>query len=525
MTFFLKSYTPCFLYLFCALLLLPMYQYFLNWDGIGYISAAEKYAAGDWLAAVNGCWSPLISWLGAISLKTTGLSASLAFKGIIIAAGFGVMTQLAWYGKQLLPTAEKWQYFLQFAIIPMLLHYTYTGVSPDLLAVFLLLYLVRCTYIAWQTPDFRNWLPVGALAAAAYFAKSYNFLFILTGILFLFIILSSKTLKTSENEDFQAKKSKLWLGYITSTLVFMFFTSFWVIALHTKYQKWTISTAGAYNHSLSGPYGPIYDENFENQLHSLPQKADYSYWDDPSFISFTPYHPFTNLSDAAHQAKVVYHLLVQYVATGILFYALPFAILLVFGLFHTKIQGRRWGFTETLLLIAVTYPLAYFPLHLEERYVFFPFLLLYILSVKACAKFAVLAELSMRRKQTIAVLVAATMSLPAIFNLAILCNLGYDDVRFNEQLTQKNIVLRGSYLAADDFSSNLAMQLAFKNKAHFLGFTTWQDSAKIARTIDSFKLDYVFLEYPSSTSRLKNTLHVLDTIDYRNSSVLVCKAR
>src|SRR5437868_20318 len=50
-------------YILLFFLLFPWYQFVLDIDAISYIHVAQRYAHGDYYAAVNGYWSPLVSWI------------------------------------------------------------------------------------------------------------------------------------------------------------------------------------------------------------------------------------------------------------------------------------------------------------------------------------------------------------------------------------------------------------------------------------------------------------------------------
>jgi len=57
-----------FIYTFFAILFFNYYQYIVTIDGIFYISIAHAYALHDFSNAINGYWSPLLSWLLSPSL-------------------------------------------------------------------------------------------------------------------------------------------------------------------------------------------------------------------------------------------------------------------------------------------------------------------------------------------------------------------------------------------------------------------------------------------------------------------------
>ncbi|NQX24418.1 hypothetical protein [Curtobacterium sp. VKM Ac-2852] len=66
-----------------------------NIDGISYMSIAEQYAGGHWAEAVNGYWSPMVSWLMA-PFMVMGFGPSTAFAIVNLAASTAVMGVGAW---------------------------------------------------------------------------------------------------------------------------------------------------------------------------------------------------------------------------------------------------------------------------------------------------------------------------------------------------------------------------------------------------------------------------------------------
>lgn len=66
-----------------------------NIDGISYMSIAEQYAGGHWAEAVNGYWSPMVSWLMA-PVMLLGAGPSTAFAIVNLGASIAVMGIGAW---------------------------------------------------------------------------------------------------------------------------------------------------------------------------------------------------------------------------------------------------------------------------------------------------------------------------------------------------------------------------------------------------------------------------------------------
>ncbi len=84
-------------YLVIGVVLLPLYRYQLNPDGVSYLSIAGHYLQGDWSETVNGLWSPMYSWL-LVPLLAAGVEPLLAahvlnlLAGLVALGGFWVLS-------------------------------------------------------------------------------------------------------------------------------------------------------------------------------------------------------------------------------------------------------------------------------------------------------------------------------------------------------------------------------------------------------------------------------------------------
>src|ERR1700733_10077000 len=128
----IQKYTP---FILSALLMsmvlyviYPHYQYYIDPDGIAYLTIAKRYASGDIHRAVNGYWSPWSCWLTALLMKTgvQAIPASIVINAMG-ATGFLYISQ---------------SFFLKFNIIRKL---------QWLLNITLALFL--CFAIFWQSFD------------------------------------------------------------------------------------------------------------------------------------------------------------------------------------------------------------------------------------------------------------------------------------------------------------------------------------------------------------------------------------
>ncbi len=95
-----------FLYVAGISLVLPFTLWYVNNpDAFQYISIAEKIAAGHFSLALNGYWSPLISWLIVVPVFF-GIDGIIAFKALQILIGLFALT--AWFRLCLVAGITGW---------------------------------------------------------------------------------------------------------------------------------------------------------------------------------------------------------------------------------------------------------------------------------------------------------------------------------------------------------------------------------------------------------------------------------
>ncbi|MBL0104831.1 MAG: hypothetical protein IPP51_14360 [Bacteroidetes bacterium] len=78
--------------LLCVFVMQYAAWYADNPDSFQYLVIARHYVHGDFQQAVNGCWSPLISWL-LVPFVAVGLNGVLAFKILQILIGLFTVSQ------------------------------------------------------------------------------------------------------------------------------------------------------------------------------------------------------------------------------------------------------------------------------------------------------------------------------------------------------------------------------------------------------------------------------------------------
>ena len=127
-----------------GILLLPLYQFQINADGVSYLNIAHLYAIGDFHDAINGFWGPLISWL-LVPFLLLKLPSLFAFKILSLIISFFTFIAIRLLSQRFIIN-EKARLLISLVAMPMLLNYAFLLVTPDLLFLCIALYYLYCVF-------------------------------------------------------------------------------------------------------------------------------------------------------------------------------------------------------------------------------------------------------------------------------------------------------------------------------------------------------------------------------------------
>ncbi|CAN5631185.1 hypothetical protein BH11BAC1_BH11BAC1_23510 [soil metagenome] len=282
-------------------LLFPYLRFYVdNPDTISYVSIAEKYANADFANAVNGYWSPLISWLLALFLKA-GAGEIIAFKWLQLLIGWFAIFNFV---KLVLAIvhSKAIRVVLSLTIVPFVLDYSLLHLTPDLLFLSVILFYLRIT----TEREFFNHrhfgLIAGVLGVLLYFSKSFGLCFFLVHFTFLFL---RNYFQTKE----YAFKRHLRKNYLQGIVCFVCMSSIWIYLLSDKYRHFTISENAAFNLSREVAAAPGKKNKLPVLSGGLFQPVNntaVNAWEDPGLAtSIIPLHPFSIPQDAAIYRQVL----------------------------------------------------------------------------------------------------------------------------------------------------------------------------------------------------------------------------
>jgi hypothetical protein len=377
------------LYVLAYLCLLPFFYRQTDVDTIGYIAAAEHYAAGDLYAGINGYWSPLLSWL-LVPFLWLKVSSLLSIKLINLAAGVIALKFIARLAR-LFHFNEMYTRWCMLIAMPHLAMFSLCAATPDVLACMSWLGVLYYAFRLFSKTDHVNIANLAIWGAISYFAKYYHF-YALVLLLFTLIVLSW----------FYLRNRKVVSAYLQAAVLFLIISGAWMCALYMKHGIFTPTTAGAHN-----LYTSYAGETNAPQVGEkiLPLQYDrylYTAWE------YVPdYFTGTNTTLTPDIQMIVIHSLKNMVKGPAYFY-IEYAlfVLSLIVLFYTKALRNNICLTALLLAVLI-YPAGYFVTTIDYRYLLFGVIACLFLSF-----FALQLTHSVVVKTGIGALLAASFLLP-----------------------------------------------------------------------------------------------------------------
>ena len=464
-------------YLLLCGAMLPWFLHRAAPDAVSYLTIARKYWAWEFIDAVNGYWSPLLSWLLA-PLLCLGAATEVTAKCLQVAIGAGALLAVWWLGRRLeLPQAER--VWTTLALVPAVAMYALSDTTPDLLVALLL-----ATYIGvvigkeyprspWQGAA------CGLLGAMAYLAKAYAFPFFLAH----YVAVSCYLLVRRRSNLERLRRLAAATG--AGLLVFAVVVGCWATLLSRKYSRITIGTTGSYQFSLAGQGHPTE----VGGLYPPANKLAISAWEDPSDLRVLPRAPGANPPASPRPEVVpaavpkvkpllpdgpfsrvfyrVYHNLIRY--TGTLFRLSPLSPFILLGLLVACWREPRGGDRDRWVILIGTmllYPAGYLLIFINDR---FFWLITFLLSLTAGLLTTALPVLRRKPRSTCwAVVMALSVSLWPAWGLA---RLSWRNVleKTPAVAAQLRPMMPPGTRIASDLEWNITNNIAFHLDARYYG--------------------------------------------------------
>ncbi|MEO6720267.1 MAG: hypothetical protein ABIN67_07860 [Ferruginibacter sp.] len=419
------------LYILLFFLLFPWYQYVLDIDAISYIHVAQRYARGEYFNAVNGYWSPLISWI-LIPVVKTGYDPVMAAKYINGLIGLlSLFTCYSLMGK--FRIHKLLQNIIPFVLAVLFVSYAFYELCADLLQLLFLLLYLNLLFSKNFINNTYKIVGAGVLAAVCYYAKAYNFPFFLLHFSVMIFVLLKRSNTISFKRAFITKAA---IGFIT---FFLLVTPYLVI-LKQKYGSFRINNAGKLN--MSWFLSPGISDN-RKMVAEPPYLDATSYWDDPTYAQEKYVGPFTSGKYFLKEIKLFISTTIKFCALLNLISIFSFLILCCFIIFLYRKKKDHDTNNWLLLLTTLLYPSGYLLIFIEWRYIW---LLPVTLILMMAATLSYLYEqgyLTPRRFAVLAILFSGSFLLQPINEMQDLKDNNKDVYEMASVFRQKGI--RGNF--------------------------------------------------------------------------------
>jgi hypothetical protein len=465
-------------YILAGGILLNFHQYSYDQDIISYLSISLKYFHGDFTNAVNGVWSPLISWL---LLPILYFNFSLLFGFKIIQLVLGLILLLFMIRFMSLNLASNRILVTSILFIPLILYFVFLTGTPDLLnAVMLVAYLYFLYDEGKNKINVKYAVIIGLLGTFAYLSKSYSFVFFLLHFSIYSII-----------KGIIFKEKKILIRYSMITIsIFIITSSIWIALLYVKYDQVTISTAGSYNIGLIGPkYNGVHLIRYNN-LYPPVNESAVSYWEDPTFLELEKWNPLSSTADIFHLVNRINHN-----TKMLIFHFLPFIPMLFFFFFLIEKKAflqRNW----ILLFTLGTYLCGYLILFIEQRFLIFPYFILFLINLLLLKQ--LFTERNLRLiKYFIVAITAVMMTAQPAYSLINNLNkdreisLIYNEIKDKIE-AKSNIASLSSQPLELDWTSSLSLSYHLSAK-YFGEINSEVDDQTFIMNLKDYKIEYLFL--------------------------------
>lgn len=325
---------------------------------------AEYYSVFDFSQAINGYWSPLISWL-MVPFIWLGIDPLYSFwlVSAICSIVFTWMVNKTIYSNVALQKTHALVRPALTITAGLLSAWWFLTdlIHPDALSGLILLLVISSVNRMFTNPSIVHGILSGSALATLYFSKSigiYISLIIVAYIIFVTI----------------RHKNNLIKPTLVSVAVFVILSGIWVTLLTIKYGHITLSTASTYNFSLVGPSRPQHPHATENTILPTARPDDTWVWDDPSSLRLPDWSVTDNLRFYLAGRVQTISGIISYVS---MIPAIILALVVVASRWHKR--DHEWNI---LALSVISVVGAYTLLYVEERYLWIVYLPLLAIAVK-----------------------------------------------------------------------------------------------------------------------------------------------
>ncbi len=467
------------LYSAMGLCLLPFFMYQINPDGISYISVARQYLRGDFTSAINGYWGPLMSWLF-MPFLFLQIPPLLVAKLVSLIVGFFTLyaAMVLSYHFQL---SARLRAVMFFVFIPLILYFSMSGITPDLLMICLSLFYCSVIFSSDYSRRIRHGVTCGAIGGFLYLTKSYGFPFFITH----FLVFNALHYFSNPEKD---RRTIIGKNMLLGLVVFLVISGTWIALISAKYGEITIGTAGSYNFALASPdYRGL--PMFSHGLQAPSSPSASTVWEDPTIDDTGTWNPLESFDYFIHFLARISNNIQRSILLVVVFSPLSMAIglgaiLLCLPLTRETMKSSVFFSLITVLILHA----GYLPFYVMLRYVWISHVFIVLLGYHLVhVTFGALNANRTRMFVVMTILLLSFLYMP-VTHLFRLANTG------------KAIYLMSRELRAEcDIAGNAASNvnwedtafLAFHNGFKYLGTTGNDlDDDELEETLTHHEVDY-----------------------------------
>ena len=474
------------IYFIIGVCLLNYYQYGLNADGISYISIAQEYLNGHFADAVNGCWSPLFSWLLIPFLPFSSSPQFTVCLTKVLSLITGVLTIM---GVKLLISRfeidKKTETLMLFALIPIILSFLFSIISPDILVTTILIYYLYIIFDSNYSNKKYTGVLCGILGALAYLSKSYALPFFLAHFLLFNLFYYFK----GTNKE---KQRKILKNLILGLMVFFIISGVWIALISDKYGKLTFGTAGDYNYALVSPHSGG-DFVYYAGLIKPPNEFAVSAWEDPSYFKMKTWNVLESWDNFKYQLMLILSNTVKIISifeVASLFSVIIFitSIIMVFKLKLKKVSKNKLIY---LIITILLYSGGYSLIFIEPRYLWLINILLLIMGGYLLNLLSQRGFLRGTIKNILFVFLILSFVVNPINSLILNLDIGKDSYSLSEAL-EYTYGVHGNLASNDDW--RVSDYIAYYTCSKYYGQTKGNESyTDLKKELKANNIDYYFV--------------------------------
>jgi hypothetical protein len=224
------------------------------------------------------------------------------------------------------------------------IHFAYQVITPDLLLTSILAYYFWIVLDPLYAERAGSGALAGGLGALAYLSKAYGFPFFVAH----FLVVNALAFLRAEPG---AKRRGVARRFAAGAVVFGLLSGAWIAALHTKYDRVGIGSAGSYVFAKRGPEAHGNPSHYAGFL-PPPDPHGFIALEDPTLFEMPEWSPLASRSQLSHYVRLVAEN--SWEALRVFHVFSPLAAAVLVGLFVCLARGRRREVLESPELVALT---------------------------------------------------------------------------------------------------------------------------------------------------------------------------